>query len=268
MTGRSSWAALQRVCLGLLLAALFSGCATLVNPPSASTTPTPPQAQAAGARVLDRCVDDQGQDDFAGLAQDRADLDTMLAFVAAQPAAQLSGWPAQMAHHINAYNALSMFNVIDSGFPASHAGLNKLRFFIGRRFQIGGEWLSLYAYENDIIRPLGRQRADPRLHFALNCSARACPRLPRTPFTATALDAELARETRAFFALPINYRLDAATRTVWLGELLDFYPSDFVPVPAASLLAYANAQVAQPAPADWAVRFTPYDWTVAHQRRR
>lgn len=83
-----------------------------------------------------------------------------------------------------------------------------------------------------------------------------------------ALDAELERETRAFFAREENFRIDAGQRTVWLSELLNFYPEDFVPQPAASLLAYANRYVLQPAPLDFKVRFTPYDWTVANSRRQ
>ena len=59
-----------------------------------------------------------------------------------------------------------------------------------------------------------------------------------------------------------------ASRTLWLSELLNFYPEDFVPGAAPSLLAYANLHVAQAAPADFRVRFTPYDWTMANSRRR
>ena len=35
---------------------------------------------------------------------------------------------AQLAHMVNAYNALSMFNVVASGIPATHAGFNKVTF--------------------------------------------------------------------------------------------------------------------------------------------
>ncbi|HET7524532.1 MAG TPA: DUF547 domain-containing protein, partial [Burkholderiaceae bacterium] len=98
-------------------------------------------------------------------------------------------------------------------------------------------------------------------------SALSCPVLPREPFAAAALEAQLERETRAFFARPQNFRVDAAAATVWLRELLDFYREDSVPAPAASLLEYANRYAPQPAPPAYAVRFTPYDWTVANSRR-
>lgn len=230
-------------------------------------TPTAQAADAAWARVLATFVNPRGEVDFDALARDRGDLDTYVRHVAVTALDPLPEWPERVAHMINAYNALSMFNVLQSGIPATHAGFNKLGFFVLRKLEVGGVPMSLRSFENDLIRPLARRRDDPRIHFALNCSAVACPVLPRVPFTAQGLEAELERETRAFFARPENFRIDAASGTVWLSELLDFYPEDFVPRPAASLLQYANRYVVQPAPPTYQLRFTPYDWTIANSRR-
>ena len=255
----------------LALAALalmfLAGCSTLVPSP-AVPVPTPQAAQAAWAQVLATHVNARGEVDFEALAQDRADLDRYVRYVGAVPIESLPDGAPRLAHMINAYNALSMVNVLQSGIPATHAGWAKVRFFVLHKLAIGGQAMSLYTFENDVIRPVTRARNDPRVHFALNCSAVSCPVLPRQPFGAETLDTELERETRAFFARPENFRVDVATRTVWLSELLNFYPEDFVPLPAASLLDYANRYAAQPAPADFSVRFTPYDWTIANSRRR
>ena len=260
---RAGWPAIALAALLTFLA----GCTTLVPAPDVPD-PTPQAAHAAWARVLASRVDVRGEVDFEALARDRADLDRYVRHVAQTPLADLPEGPVRLAHMINAYNALSMFNVVQSGIPATHAGWAKLRFFVLRKFDIGGQALSLVSFENDVIRPATRALDDPRVHFALNCSAVSCPVLPRVPFTAEALDAELERETRAFFAREENFRIDAGQRTVWLSELLNFYPEDFVPQPAASLLAYANRYAPQPAPLDFNVRFTPYDWTVANSRRQ
>jgi Protein of unknown function, DUF547 len=123
--------------------------------------------------------------------------------------------------------------------------------------------MSLYAFENDIIRKLN----DPRVHFALNCSAVSCPMLPRVPFTAIDLNNELDRETRQFFARPENLRIDAATRTVYFNEILKFYIEDFTPAHAPNLIAYAQRYTQQAIPPDYAVAFTPYDWTIANSQR-
>ena len=253
----------------LLLAALLSGCSTLVPAPagSAQSAPTAAVAQAAWAQVLLRYVSDRGEVDFSALAAAPSDLETYVRHVADTPLDTLPDGPVRMAHMINAYNALSMFNVLRSGIPDTHAGFNKVSFFVLRKLEIGGQQLSLRSFENDVIRPAARLRKDPRIHFALNCSAKSCPVLPRRPFTAQGLEAELERETLAFFARPVNFRVDDATRTVWLSELLNFYPEDFVPDVANSLVAYANRYVARPAPLNYGVAFTPYDWTIANSRR-
>jgi hypothetical protein len=255
---------MRRLLAALCIAAL-AGCATVVSPPAAPPTDAA-QAEAAWARVLDRFVDARGAVDFKALAADRGDLDRMLRHVADTPPDRLSDARTRLAHLINAYNALSMANVIDSGLPQTHAGtLAKLRFFVLRKQVVGGQAMSLYAFENDVIRPFTRAIGEPRVHFALNCSALACPALPRQPFRAATLDADLARETRAFFARPENLRVDEAARAVWLSELLDFYPEDFVPAHGANLVDYVNRTLGLSLPLDYTLRFTPYDWTVAHQ---
>ena len=246
-------------------------CATLLG--AALMAPARAAGEAAAdplvawAQVLNRFVNDRGEVDFEALSRDRAQLDSYVRHVGQTPIDSLPEGNVRIAHMINAYNALSMFNVLESGIPATHAGFNKVNFFILRRLEIGGQTMSLRAYENEIIRPYTRQRNDPRIHFALNCSALSCPVLPRTPFSGATLDAELERETKSFFARSENFRIDAATNTLWLSELLDFYPEDFVPRPAASLLEYANRYAPQAAPADFKVRFVPYDWTIANSRR-
>jgi Protein of unknown function, DUF547 len=248
------------------VALLLAGCSTLVPIPSAPT-PAPAAALAAWSRVLDRFVNQRGEVHFAALAGDRADLDAYLRHVADTPLEAMRDPQDRLAHMINAYNALSMFNVIHSGTPDTHAGWAKLRFFVLRKHTIGGRIMSLYAFENDVIRPFTNARGDPRVHFALNCSAVSCPVLPREPFVAARLEAQLQRETAAFFARPENLRIDHATRTVWLNEILSFYTEDFVPAQGKTLLEAVARYAAVPVPQDYNVRFTPYDWTVANSGR-
>lgn len=156
--------------------------------------------------------------------------------VAETPVESLPDGPTRLAHLINTYNALSMFNVVDAGIPQTHAGWNKLSFFVLRRFTVGGRAMSLRSFENDLVRPYALARGDPRIHFALNRSAVACPVLPRLPFTAAQLNAEIDRETRVFVARELNFRVVAAGWTVWLSEILDLNLEDFVPTAPPSLL--------------------------------
>ena len=257
---------LPRIAVMCLVMALLSACSTRVPAPRVAKA-TAVEALAAWGRVLRGFVNERGEVDFAALAGERADLDSYVRFVADTRLESLRGDDDKLAHMINAYNALSMFNVIESDIPSTHAGLNKLTFFVRRKLVIGEVAMSLYTFENDVIRPFTRARGDARVHFALNCSALSCPVLPRVPFTAEGLDAELQREAKAFFARPGNFRVDAVTRTVWLNEILRFYGDDFVPAQGGNLIEVANRFVAHSVPLDYGVRFTPYDWTIANSRR-
>lgn len=251
------------LCLAWLLIALFAGCAQLIPAPEPAT-PEPGAPQDAWARVLDQYVDDQGRVDFARLNENRADLDRYVAWIySVGPNNHPDLFPTRedvLAYHLNAYNALAMYNVLSAGIPQDLTGLRKLTFFYLRKLRVGGQDSSLYDYENKLIRPLGEER----VHFALNCMAVSCPRLPRTPFAAATLDADLDREARRFFNEPRNVGIDDAGRMVRLSEILSFYPEDFL-AKAPSLIAYANRYRDTPIPEDYRVTFIPYDWTVNRQ---
>jgi Protein of unknown function, DUF547 len=249
-----------------LLAMLLTACTSVPRPDMASY----PLSKAAAppydawANVLRKYVDEQGRVNFAGVARDRTDLDRFVAYVYDvgpnnQP--QLFPTPDEvLAYHLNAYNALAMHQVIEKGIPRSLAGLRKVSFFFLGKVQVGGERISLYAYENKIIRALG----DPRVHFALNCMSVSCPRLPREPFLPGTLNAQLDREARRFFAESRNVEASAASRTLTVSEILKFYTGDFLGT-AASLPAFVNRYRDAPVPEDYRVEFRPYDWTINRQ---
>lgn len=248
--------------LAITLAA--AGCAVAIPPPR-SAPETPAEAETAWAAVLERFVDDGGAIDFAGLAKESADLDRYVAALAREdPQSRPEAFPSRqdaLAFYLNAYNALAMFGVLRSGIPPE-LGSIKVRFFYRNRFELGGRSISLYSLENRIVRPMG----DPRVHFALNCMVRGCPRLPREPFRGPQLEAELDRAAREFFAEERNVRLDPPRRRVFFSEILRFYTKDFL-AKAPSLAAYANLYRSEPIPEDWSVEFLPYDWTLNARER-
>ena len=273
----------MRLALVSLLMLLLGACSTIVHVPartgadaaapgavssSGASTVSLDEAVAGYALVLQRHVNAQGEVDFAALRDDASDagLGALEGYVQAIALVPLDAAPTQqarLAHMVNAYNALSMYNVIASGIPPSHDGFAKVKFFVLRKFVVGGKPMSLYDFENRIIRKLG----EPRVHFALNCSAVSCPVLPRASFTAERLDEELERETRSFFGRIENLRIDHAQRTVFFNEILKFYTEDFVPVQGINLIAYAQRYTDLKIPADYAIAFSAYDWTIANSRR-
>ena len=234
-------------------------------PQGASELSGPPP-YPAWSRVLEKFVDAGGRVDFAAVARDRADLDRFVAYVYdVGPNNHPEYFPSAdhvMAFHLNAYNALAMHTVIETGIPESLAGARKVSFFYLRKVRVGGIPISLYDYENKVIRALG----DARIHVALNCMSVSCPRLPREPFAAARLNEQLEREATFFFNESRNVQVDDARRQLRLSEILDFFPADFL-ASAPSLTAYVNRYRASQVPESYTVVFIPYDWTINRQPR-
>jgi hypothetical protein len=241
---------------------LAAGCALRVPAPKTAAG-GPEAASASWARVLERFVDERGRIDFRGVASDSSDLDAFVAWVGAvSPRTSPSAFALRqevLAYYLNAYNALAMYNVVHSGIPPELDSI-KFRFFYRDRLLVGGKRTSLYRLENGLVRPLG----DPRVHFALNCMVRGCPRLPREPFEAGRLDAQLDAAARLFFSEPRHVQLDPAGKTVRFSSILDFYTKDFL-AKAPSLIAYANLYRNEKIPTGWKVAFLSYDWTINAQ---
>lgn len=216
------------------------------------------------ANVLNAHVDENGRINFAGAAKAPDNLLNYLSYVASTSPhthpEQFTEKSQTLAYYINAYNALAMYNVIVSDFPDALTGWSKLDYFILNRFKIGGEWNSLYGFENNIIRKLGEER----VHFALNCMSISCPRLPRKPFLADQLDDQLDRETRIFFGEARNLTVDSARKIVQISEILDFFTEDFTK--SGTLIDYVNRYVDTAIPMDYGIEFIAYDWTVKRQR--
>jgi hypothetical protein len=243
----------------------MGGCSNLVAIPDAPVFVNSEQAIAAYARVLAHFVNERGEVAFTALKADHKDLDDYIAYIAHTSASEFVNPNERLAHYLNSYNALSMYNVLASGIPESNAGIAKVEFFVLRKFIIGKQEMSLNDYETDIIRPLG----DPRVHFALNCSSLGCPILPRKPFTGLNLSAELDYEARKFLSEARNVRLEPKQGTLYLSEILSFYSKDFVKPPAIpNLITYINQYVSTPIPLDYEIKFIDYDWTIANSSRR
>ena len=83
----------------------------------------------------------------------------------------------RLAYHINAYNALAMYGVVQRGYPGNVLWANPVApgalFFVDQ-FTVGGDKTNLDTLEKrKVLDASGR---DPRMHFAINCMSHSCPR--------------------------------------------------------------------------------------------
>ena len=225
------------------------------------------QALAAWENVLKTYVDDQGRTDFKSLATNRKDIDFIVSVIANfGPQSNPDYFDNKdkiLAYHINTYNVLAMHGVIDEGIPkAFNSFFKRAGFFRFRKVLLDGESTNLYDYENKVIRKFN----EPRIHFALNCMVKDCPRLPQEPFRAETLESQLETAAQEFFSKKVHFFRNAEKSEVWVSEILDFYTEDFAASgKAKDLIPYLNSYLDPAVPNDWRVRFIDYDWTINQQ---
>ena len=268
------------------------GCVTTIEPRPLLPPAGRPFPHAELDRVQQRFVDERGRVDYAGLAEDRGDLDAYYRRLAVvSPHSHPERFPRgqdELAYWINAYNASVLIAVLEA-WPIDSVGDIKpplaLRpvlwgksamagFFVFQNVVLGDETINLLDLENKVIRPYG----DPRIHFAINCASIGCPRLPRRAFSADGLDGELDREARRFFADPEKLRIDHEARVVYLSSILDWFEGDFSdwlkqhgPGGPPTLLAYIRRYVSAERQAeidralDYEIDFIEYDWGLNSQ---
>jgi hypothetical protein len=193
---------------------------------------------------------------------------------------------ARLAFWINVYNALVRYSF--HCWQVRGSVVRNLRVFARAAWGIGGHRFSLDIIEHGLLRgnarmpPLKLFRTlrsrdarleaavapvDPRIHFALNCGARSCPRLQ--VYRGEGLAAQLDAATREYFAT--HAELDQAAYQVRLPRLMKYFRGDFGGREAALRFAarYLDAE-----PGRWLLAnaerleldYTDYDWTIeSHQ---
>ena len=257
------------------------------NGPAAAADSTGPFSHELFDRLLSRVVDDEGRVDYASLKRDPRELDSYYRLLGqVSPDSHPQRFPHRndrLTYWINAYNAAVLRTVLDY-YPITTVSEvlppwlfffmpERSGFFYFQRPVFGGEEISLYDLENDIVRP---RFSDPRIHFALNCASAGCPKLPQRAFQSAELDGQLDRETRRFVSERRNVDVDDGKKEIRLSSIFNWYEEDFeaeidTPIAAkhgavieyiARYLPAAKASQLLEVSTKYSVVFTPYDWSL------
>lgn len=280
---------LRNLQVGISLFILVLGC-TVIKPVTLKdeTLETPRIfSHEDFERVLQGFADDRGLVDYAALKKNPRDLERYYLLLSTySPDSHPTLFPSKqskLAYWINAYNAAAI-KIVLTYYPISSVRdikpptalfflPEKTGFFAFQRVSFGGKTTNLYYLENGVIR---KRFSDPRVHFALNCAARGCPRLPRRVFTSERLTEQLDRETRQFLAEERNLRVDHQEKTIYMSSIFKWYKNDFLnwykesfPQQEATLLNYMSLYLPgersneiRGLAASFRVRFIPYDWRL------
>lgn len=225
--------------------------------------------------LLKRYVDTNGNVNYAAWKQSASDVRSLEAFLGylssanpnapAAPAAKLAFW-------INAYNALTIHGILRE-YPTTSIRNHTAKLFGYNIWDdllltVGGKPYSLNQIEHEVLRPMG----EPRIHFAIVCASRSCPRLLAEAYTSDRLDAQLNINTQVFFADAGNFRYDPSARRFQLSSILDWFGDDFGKDQAAQLrriAPYLPTREAQDAAStnSVSVSYLDYDWGLNERNR-
>lgn len=221
----------------------------------------------AWTAILERFVSD-GRVSYARLQRDGQEpLAAYLSTLSGACASDYEQWTSaeRIAFWINAYNAFTVRQILDH-YPI--ASVRRIGWLPGTAFRrafipmdgLKGGRISLDDIEHRTLRADFRE---PRIHFALVCAARSCPPLRAEAYRAADLDRQLDDQGRTFLGDPTKNRFAAATNTLFLSSIFDWFRGDFEAA-AGSLPAFVSRYLAEPratAP-DVRIEFLDYDWSL------
>ena len=248
----------RRSYLAAVLLALASSAPLADKDPVTDPQRSPSRAELFD-QVLRRHVTD-GHVNYAGIAGDSRYTD-YLQVLQQTDAESLPTRADKLAFWINAYNALAIKGILDGYSPYTFFG--KVRFFYRNEYAVGGIRTSLYDLEHKILIPL----QDPRIHFAIVCASKSCPKLRAQAYTAERLEQQLEEDARQFINDPQRNRFDPEQKAAHLSKIFDWFAADFK-AHSGSVQRYvaryvAEATVAEALAADaYEITYLRYDWNL------
>lgn len=234
----------------------------------------PPQYDDYRATLL-AFVDARGRVDYAGLKEQRGDLDDFVTYLERLDPKLYDRWSEKdkMALWINAYNALTLRTIIDNypivpAVPNGAYPYNSIRQLKDawdfKRVNVMGQSITLGYIKTKILR---RDFHDPRVHMALGEAAISSPVLRNEPYEGAKLDAQLDDQVRRFLSDPNQFHVDRDSGEVRISEVFHQYADDFAPLGGFASRYVSAEDRAFLAANQYRLSYAPYDWTLNEQPR-
>ena len=242
--------------VGVVAVLFLAGCSK-PQPPQTGTPAAPAASLAVfNHRPLDELLATyvkEGKVDYAGLQKDRARLDQYLAALASANPGAFPNDAERLAFWINAYNAFTLADVLESVYGKVKSVQDVKGFFNQKKHKVVGAELTL-----DEIEKRGRDLHDPRIHFAVNCASASCPKLQSFAYNGAQLDFHLTKAAREFLGdsqRGMNY--DPGRNRIYLSPIFKWYAADFTG--SNQLVARVKAETSGAELLEVAKKFMPPD---------
>ena len=202
--------------------------------------------------ILTANVSGSGKVDYPSIKSKVSELDEYLQLLSKNT--PQSSWSDNKtkAYWINAYNAFTIKLIIDNYPVAKITDLHSGKPWDHKWIKLGDKTYSLNDIEHVILRPTYN---DARIHFAVNCAAKSCPKVWNQAWTEENIEGALDKLTKAFITNENANQLSA--KSVSVSKIFDWYKEDFGDL-IAFLNKYANTKISSNAK----VTFNDYDWRL------
>ncbi|NHK30698.1 MAG: DUF547 domain-containing protein [Asgard group archaeon] len=172
----------------------------------------------------------------------------------------------QFAFWLNTYNILIIRGVLyelekNSDWKGNISLISKLRFFILRKYAVGGKKISLNFIEHKILRKRFR---DPRIHFVINCGSISCPFLPNKLIKSENLDKTLKGLT-SFFINSGNIVIDSDNKLLVISKIFKWYKKNFNEFGGVRKFINNYLKIKIQNIEDYSIRYEKYDWRLNNQ---
>ena len=118
--------------------------------------------------------------------------------------------------------------------------------------KIGDKTYSLNDVEHKILRP---KFNDPRIHFAVNCAAKSCPKVWNRAWTEENIEGALEKLTKSFINNKSHNQI--AKDQVKLSKIFEWYRDDF-----GVLISFLNKYSPIKISSNAKIAFNDYDWKL------
>jgi len=168
--------------------------------------------------------------------------------------APLPGWSAnkEKAYWINVYNAYTIKMIIDNYPVQKITDLHGGKPWDQKWINIGNKTYSLNDVEHKILRP---KFNDARIHFAVNCAAKSCPKVWNRAWTEENIEGALETLTKAFVTNTSQNQI--TPNAVNLSKIFEWYREDF-----GDLINFLNKYSTTKISSNAKIAFNDYDWKL------
>jgi Protein of unknown function, DUF547 len=202
--------------------------------------------------LLKKYVSDAGVVNYKALVGQKTTLHRIANELVENPPEAGSPANERLAYWINLYNVHTLKVIVDNYPLKSIKDLENGKIWDVKNIKAGSKSLSLNDIENGIIR---KDFADARIHFALNCGAKSCPRLLNRAYVGSKLNTQLTQQTKEFVRLASENSLTSSKLT--LSRIFDWYGKDF-----GDVIAFVNQYGGVKVDKNAVIQFKEYDWSL------